>query len=273
LAAAAFPLMAQNGGNQSRYLELLRNGDFKGLEQHLKNWEHAEPENPELYIGYFNYYVRRNLEYKQDLIKEGRRMFMGNRPIYQKDDVYKGIEFLDKGIALAPKRIDMRWGKIEMLMEISDYNAASDAIITVLTISKKTKGRWFKGNTSVKDGEKYVLEYLMRFYRTLADIISFDAYSALQKCSDVLIALYPKNIDGYNFAALACMFSQRAEDALPYLLKAETLDKNDCIILLNIGRTYKMLSQKENAAKYFKRVISKGNSEERRVAEKMLNGL
>lgn len=269
--AAAFPVMAQDVSNQFQYNELLLRGNFKGLEEHLKAWKKAEPKNPELYVGYFNYYVRRNLTFKQELIQEGGRTFLANRPQYNEADVYTGIALLDKGIALAPQRIDMRWGKIELLMEIRDYKAASEAIIAVLEVSKKTKGRWLKRDTPVKNGEEYVLEYLIRFYGAMVDAASDASLSSLQKCGDVQIALYPKDVVGYNFAALACMLSMRADDALPYLLKAESLDGSDYLILLNLGRVYRMLSQKENAVKYFKQVIAKGDAMQRQAAQEMLN--
>ena len=67
------------------------------------------------------------------------------------------------------------------------------------------------------------------------------------------------------------MLSMSADDALPYLLKAESLDGSDYLILLNLGRVYRMLSQKENAVKYFKQVIAKGDAMQRQAAQEMLN--
>ncbi|WP_304223143.1 hypothetical protein [Gracilinema caldarium] len=44
--------------DKSTYLQLLQANKIQELKKHLEQWEKKSPQDPELLIGYFNYYIR-----------------------------------------------------------------------------------------------------------------------------------------------------------------------------------------------------------------------
>jgi tetratricopeptide (TPR) repeat protein len=263
-----------DGKYHEKYLELLQAGNFDELKLLLAEWEKAEPKNPEMFIGYFNYYVRSGAENVTEVFSDGGRQFLGSRIQYNNENVYTGIQYLDRGLAAAPDRLDMYWGKIEMLMEINDFAKAGDTLYDLIGLSPKYNKKWrLANNRSVPDGKEYFLEYINRYFTRCTDKNTEDSMNVAKRCSEREIEVYPKNTYGYNNLAIYYVYSDNTQEALKTLLRAETVNGKDCIILLNIGRLYIGLDNKDKAREYFNKVLKIGTPEEKRGAEYFLGQL
>jgi tetratricopeptide (TPR) repeat protein len=263
-----------DGKYQEKYLELLRDGNFDALKLLLEEWEKAEPKNPEMFIGYFNYYVNSGAEKVTEVFSDGGRQFMGSRTRYNNEDVYKGIQYLDRGLAAAPDRLDMYWGKIEILMAINDFAKAGDTLYDLIGLSPKHNNKWrLANNQPVQNGREYFLDYINRYFTRCTDQNTEDSMNAAKRCSEREIEVYPKSTYGYNNLAVYYVYSDKIQDALNTLLKAETVNGKDGIILLNIGRMYIELDNKAKAREYFNKVLKIGTPQEKQGAEYFLGQL
>jgi predicted Zn-dependent protease len=266
-ACGSYPAAPENYREQ--YLELFENGRLHELPDLLEKWEKSEPENPEVYIGYFNYYC--NLDASESTVMgempDGRYGLYAKLE-YNKNNVYKGITYLDKGLSYAPNRLDMYWGKIELLFEIEDVKAAGDALAALIEISPNYNNSWvLGGGRTVRDGEAYFLNYLNRYYSIFLNDPQGEAANAILNCATRQIKIYPENTYAYNVLAVYYIDQNDFETALGHLLAAEKADGTDCIVLLNIGRLYAELQNNTAAKEYFDKVIEIGDADEQDAAQ------
>jgi tetratricopeptide (TPR) repeat protein len=260
---------------KDRYLSLLRNEQYAELKLLLEQWEIAEPQNSEMYIGFFNYYVHTGAVQGSGIMQDGDgRLVLGPTVSYKSENVYKGIEYLDKGLAFAPNRLDMYWGKIELLMEIGDYAKAGEILYNLIGLSPGYNNNWRLGdNRPVQDGENYFLGYIMRYFAKCIEIKTSESLEIAKKCSEKIMETYPQSTYGYNILGNYYTAIDNFEEALKIFLLAEGIDNTDCIVLINIGIMYIEKNSSEKARDYFNRVLRLGNENEKRQAQYYLDRL
>jgi tetratricopeptide (TPR) repeat protein len=254
---------------KEQYLELLRNNQFDELKNLLGKWEKAEPKNPEMFIGFFNYFSRLGAAEKSVMgqMPDGR-FGVYHKMDFNKENVYKGIKYLDKGLTINPNRLDMYWGKIEILFEIEDYKTVGDTLKKLIEISPNYNNSWLLGGgKSVNDGENYFIDYINRYYNRLLNSSSDDAAGALVKCTEQQIKTYPKSAYAPNTLAIYYVYQEKYDEALKYFLSAEEIDCTDCLVLINIGRLYATIKNNTKAKEYFNKVLEIGKTEEKEQAK------
>lgn len=153
------------------YLDLLNNNKLSELKIHLEKWEKKEPTNPEMFIGYFNYYIRKGSKSGVSIDKypKGEKQlaitdpktgeiigYMNDSTIYNYEDIKQALIYINKGLTYTPDRLDMHFGKIHILGEIKDYNTQCISLINVLELSTKNKNKWlWSDNEKIPDGENF----------------------------------------------------------------------------------------------------------------------
>ncbi|MDR1893982.1 MAG: hypothetical protein LBQ61_04715 [Spirochaetales bacterium] len=256
------------------YLELLRSGNYEELAAWLRQWEEAEPENPEMFIGYFNYFVRSGAEVVQSVVVENGRRILRPRTQYNPENVNVGITYLDRGLQYTPHRLDIYWGKIELLMETGNYAKAGETLSNLIEISRSYNDQWLLGdNRPVSNGESYFLNYIIRYYSKCMDAYTEAPMEMLRGCSEKHIEVYPQDAYGYFYLASYYHFADQKEQSLHYFLLSEKINPSDCLTLLNIARLYLDLNNPEGVRAYAQRVLSIGNNEEKRYARYLLGQL
>jgi tetratricopeptide (TPR) repeat protein len=255
--------------DQSRYEELLKRGQYEELEAHLNEWETRDPENPELYIGWFNYYLNLGrssgiaLEQRSDA-PEGTSMalsdpetgeivgYMFERTSYDPEMISLAISYLNRGLELAPDRLDMHFGKIHILQEIGDFGTESEALVAALETSVRIENAWYWSNyEKVDEGRRFLLNNIQDYYQAWFSDGSDAAVQAIRRAAGRQMELYPSHPYAYNNLAISYLIRNELNEALPLLLSAETLDPQDYIIINNIARVYYNLGDWENARGYF----------------------
>ena len=103
---------------KSQFRTLFDKNDLAGQERLLQNWEKAKPNDPELYVAYFNFYLNKSRKEKLSLTstpqsKDSLRMtkeddknvvaYLGSQMLYEAFNFDKAILYLDKGIEKFPK--------------------------------------------------------------------------------------------------------------------------------------------------------------------------
>ncbi|MDR0456569.1 MAG: hypothetical protein LBH20_07815 [Treponema sp.] len=272
------------------YEILLNDKKYDELYDHLQMWETKEPENPEIYIAYFNYYIHKDrfsgvsidMERKGDGPtlqmndpKTGEIVgYLNDSVVYNNNDIIIAVEYLDKGLSIAPNRLDMHFGKIHILNEIKYYKEAGNELYGTLEISKIISNNWlWSNNEKIEDEESFFLNCINNYYSFWLNEQTEESLNQTKQCAEKQIELYSDNIFAYNYLALYYTVKSQLREALKCFLQAEKINPNDCIVLTNIGRIYLNINDKQKADEYFRKVLQIGSEQDKQYAQYFLNQL
>jgi hypothetical protein len=245
-----------NTNYKGMYEVLMGSQKYDELYKHLQEWEKNDPYNPEMFIAFFNYYTFRD------------------GPNENIADFLRAVEYLDKGLSISPKRLDMRFGKIHALNKIEFYKEAGNELYATLELSPKIDNNWlWADNIKLENGEEAFLKTIDNYYDLWLNVQTEESLGLVKQCAEKQIELYPRNTSPYNNLAIYYSVKAQPQESLKYLLQAETIDPGNCTVLINIARIYSDMDDKEKAKEYFELVQRVGNEQERALAEYSLSQL
>ena len=129
---------------KTQFDQLFSSGDTtKQIPNLLLKWEAEDSNNPELLASYFNFYFQQAAEevislsdaepQSQGLVLRDSTgevsAFLGSTILYDSGLINQAFEKIDRGIKLYPNRLDMRFGKCYVLMELEKWEALAMEII------------------------------------------------------------------------------------------------------------------------------------------------
>lgn len=255
----------------------------------LHAWMAASPKDPELFVAYFNYYVQRSRS--EEISLDGQRTggssfavrdtgtgkqvaYLNASVTYNSELLQKGFDYINQGIALHPARLDMRFGKIHMLGEAANYPAFAQEIIATIEAGQRMGNAWlWKEGKPLEQPREFFLgslqDYITQIYNTEDNTL----LPLMRQVSETVVKYYPDHVESLANIALTYLVAGDYDKALPYLLRAETIAPKDVIVLNNIAEAYKRKGDKENARRYYEKVIRYGNDEEKQDASAKMKGL
>jgi len=273
---------------KKEYSELLVSKDSAKLIPHLQRWEKATPNDPEVYIAYFNYYFRKSKKTVPYLRagdgKPGTFVltdstgkttgYMGDTTIYEPTSLNLAFQYIDKGIAGNPKRLDMHFGKIYVLGQTGDYKNFTSELIKTLHYGNKIENKWlWAENKPVEDPKKMVLgavqDYIVTLYETNDDAL----LDNMRSIAETVLQYYPDHVPSLSNIAITYTLQGNHDKALETLLKAEKIAPTDFIILNNIANIYRTQKDKPNAIRYYELVLKHGDEEAKEMATRQLKEL
>ncbi len=255
---------------KSTFMKLINEKNFNDMAPMLAEWEKASPKDPEMFIAYYNYYLFRDyhefmtFEPPEDKNSVG---MMVPREQFNIKDVRKGLAYLDRGLALHPRRLDMHIGKIHALGQIKDYRGQRDQILSVIKLIPEHKGKWLwrdgKPEANFDDNfQSDVQERISNFMRQKPEVRKYT-----KEIAELMIKHFPKNVWWYNDIGHYYFQVKDYKSAVNYFLSGEKIDPRDEIILNNIAYTYELSGDKENAILYYKKLTRSKNPEIKKRAE------
>ena len=273
---------------QKNFKELSAKNDTAAQSKLLKEWETAKPKDPELYIAYFNFYVKKSSEELITLDEKPKKESFqlsdtGNgKPVgylnfstrYRSDILQKGFDYIDKGITLHPGRLDMRFGKIYMLGEAENYDMFTEVIIETIDHGNNIKDAWlWKEAKPLEDAKQFFLSSMQDYISTLYNTENDDLLSNMRQISEAILKYNPDHVISLANIALTYIITEDYDNGLPYLLKAEKIDPKDIIVLNNIAEVYVRKKDNPNARIYYEKIIKIGSKEEAGDAREKLKRL
>ena len=259
---------------KNKYLDYINKKDFKSLEKHLSTWEKAKPDDPELFIAFFNYYIYRNSNDAMIFNKDESGKSLGTlsgKIFYNKPDVIKGISYLDQGLKLYPDRLDMHIGKINMLGEIEEYEKQKNHIIAVIDLMQTYNNKWlWLDGKKCNDCDTNLQDDIQKRIYIYFKLNTKKSYSYVKEISEKLIKRYPKNVWWYNDLASVYFYDKDYQNALKQFKIAEKINDRDEIIINNIAYCYELLNDKPNALIYYKKLKNIGNQDLKQIAEQKI---
>jgi len=254
----AFFLLINNVYNQTleQFFDLVNKKDSIGQLALLQKWEHSNSNDPDLYVAFFNYYFLRSMKevVRMDKTYKGKNAiqivdtltkepvgYMYSEIFYDPKIIYKGLEYIDKGIKKFPVRLDMRFGKVYAFGEMLDYENFTKEIINTIEYSNVINNKWiWKNNKPLDDPKDYMLgtiqSYQSQLYKTGDDSL----LNNMQMISSAVLKYYPDNIESLSNLSVVYLLQKKYDYALEILLKAEKINPKDYIVLGNIAQAYKL---------------------------------
>jgi tetratricopeptide (TPR) repeat protein len=284
-------LLAINTSSQEYkkgYEELLAKRDTAKIIPYLQQWEKASPNDPDVYIAFFNHYFKKSRRTVAQLTagkpksgtinvtdSSGNNVgHIGEATLYEPTLVANAFAYIDKGIAKHPQRLDMRFGKIYVLGETGDYKTFTSELIKTLHYSNTIRNNWkWADNKPVEDPKKMILgavqDYIVTLYETEDDAL----LDNMRSIAETVLQYYPDHVPSLSNIAITHTLQGNDAKALETLLKAEKIAPTDFIILNNIANIYRTQKDKPNAIRYYELVLKHGDEEAKQMATRQLKEL
>lgn len=254
----------------------------------LKAWDAAEPNNPDLFTSYFNHFI---VQSKQNILMMGdnppanqdvlsihdsvkKNSYLYDATLFKAEPFEKAMMYIDSGLKMYPRRLDMHFGKIHILGEAKDWNSFTKTILQTLNIAKKINNSWlWTKNSSLPEQDSIafflgaIQDYQIMIYNTGKDSL----LKYMREIGLKTIEQFPTHIESYSNIGITYMILEENKKGLNYFLKGIELKPNDEITLSNIAQCYLRLKNTKKAIEYYQRAFDVGDKYTKQIAtEKLL---
>lgn len=276
---------------KQQFNDLVSKEDTIGQQELLEKWEQIDKDDPELYVAYFNYYVRKSMSEILTLgqnpegnevlqitdmdttIKEPVAFFYGDT-YYDPDYLNKGFDWISKGIEKYPDRLDMRFGKIYMLGQLEDYENFTTEIIATIDYSFINKNKWIWADSKpLDDPKKFMLNSIQDYQFQLYNTEDDELLDNMKSIAEDVLKYYPDHVESLSNLSIVFLIREDYNEALEILLRTEKLVPTDYIVLSNIALTYKLKGDDKNAIKYYELTLKYGDDDAKKYAQGQIEEL
>ena len=270
---------------KTEFESLFNQGKKEEILPLINNWEKAEPDNPEMYIAYFNYYF---MESQNEVIQLDTKNGPDNNlqildtatqetvgymysKMYYGDSLFNiAQEYIKKGILKNPRRLDMYFGRIFTLREKGLYELHCEEILNVIELNKQINSEWlWSNNEKLEDSENFFKGSIQDYNYALFNLEEPRTIE-IEKISSRMKELYPNDIENYSNLGVCKLMNSEFDQALEIFLEANKVNSEDAIVISNIAYTYMQLSNFKKSKEYYNLVIEKGNQKEVDFAKYMI---
>ena len=255
---------------KEQFLELMQSEDSTKQIELLTKWEAEDANDAELWVCYFNYYFQQSAQEAIGLVTEepdGESLqlkdstgqvtgYFTSSVVYDPEVLQKGFEKINKGIALYPNRLDMRFGKIYALGESKDWEAFTNEIIQTVQYSQTNNNEWtWTGNQKQENGKAFMLEAIQDYQVTLFEEEDEALLQNMRTVAEEILKIYPDHIESLSNMSITYLLTGEFDKGIEVLLKAEKINPKDGVILSNIAHGYKLKEDVPNAIKYYEKML------------------
>lgn len=273
---------------QQRYDQAvnLLNSNLDEAKLFLEKWEKEDASNPELFSLWFNYYFAMSRQSVVELNTErsnrpnayaisdstGKTVgYLQERLFYNDSLLTIAFNWLDKGIAANPDRLDFYFGKATASLRADKDSLCVDILQKAMDRSVQIGPRWLWTFGESRENEPDLLTGSIQDF-----FISLYEKNNMQYAERLLVAAterFPENIMFMSNAGILALEKGDFERALQLFQTAEKINGNDYVVLMNIAFTYRNLGNIAEAKNYYRKVIENCSPEGAADAERLLKEL
>lgn len=287
LLAGCLVGFAPADGFKERFIALYKAGKKAEAEQVLREWEQQQPNDPEAYIIRFNLLEQQAAEarkhagggmrvmYEKDLAKAIKSGQLAKQQQAEKASqqqaaalLLQATTVLRKGIAIAPDRLDMRFGLAKTYEEWDQPAAQVQVLREALADHAKRQQPWrWREGAALPEPENEMLPHSLEGYANHywqpkemifpQDMQVRDEDQAKEygkQLAELIVTYYPNSSLGpFNLGVYHLLKEQWAA-AESELKKADTLQPNDSFTIYNLTRAALKQKRKQAATAYLDRL-------------------
>jgi len=288
LSVISSSLFGQN--YRENFFKVINTNDTVEAERIINEWKLKTPDDPEIYVAYFNFYAKKSMlnvlmlgdnpQGKEALVitdpdstKKEPVAYMYDETIYDYDILKIGLAYIDTAIRKYPDRLDMRFGKIYMLGQIKNYDDFTKDIGKAIDHAAVIKNNWkWTSNEPVKDSQAFFLGNIQSYVIQLYGVGEVQSDN-IRSISETVLKYYPDHVESLSDLSIAYSMKKDYDHALIPLLKAQKLAPTDYIVIANIADCYYQKGDKANAIKYYELLEKYGDADAIEFAKEQLIAL
>lgn len=249
-------------GMREQYDSIRVKNDSRAEEQFLKKWEATNPNDPELYTAYFNYYASKSTPPTHQGIELNKKY------------ADKAIEYANKGIRLFPSRLDMRFGKTSILFRMKEYGRYTDEIVKALDYSLTINCKWlWTDNNLLENGRKTMIDGMQGYIMQLFESKDENKLPHMLRIAETTFDDYPDDAGSMVNLSIVYLLWGQYDEALEILKEAESISPTDFEVLGNIAQVYRKKGDITNAKKYYIHIAEVCDEEAKAYAKQQLEKL
>jgi len=244
-------------GFREQFRAAFRAGDLAAADKVLTAWEKAIPNDPDFYVAKFNMLL------KQAERVEVRPAAAGNPPSkptkvlrYDLATMAQAAATLQKGIALAPDRLDMRFG----LAKSYEMAGQPGPLLQTLreTLEAREKGgkpwRWRDGEALPAPEPVFVPAAMEPFASAFWKQPGNSGLENGRPVAELMEKYFPQNSLGYFNMGVYYGHLNKSQEAYDKMQQADALQPNDFSTLMNLSKYAIELKHKDAAKQYLDRL-------------------
>lgn len=273
---------------EDRFKAAFEDGNLELQRKVLKEWEPAEPNNPEFYISAFNHFLSRSRQEALSISRDGDKDavvelkdeksgktagYLSSRIIYDPKTLNVALGYLTEGIRRFPDRLDMRFGQIYVVNETEDFGQSVKLIVATLNRSNENKNKWkWKKGENLENPQEFLLDNIQAYLGKIFNE-SPDPGVFIREVAAAALKYYPEDVRYLSNLAVSHMLSEEWDAALVPLLKAHQIAPTDYVVIGNVAYSYFEKGDKKNAIKFYRLLKQHGNEAARSQADEKLREL
>ncbi len=256
-------------GFREKYQALLRQGKNKEAKAIVAQWEKAQPRDPDLYVAKFNL-----------ILSEAEVLTMSARPArggeigiqdpktgkevgsiggggYDPRKVQQAMDVLRKGLALAPDRLDIRFGLAKAAELEYDPTQQLAILRDALAWRASAAGkpwRWRDGGALPAPEATFVTGSLEQYMVPYWQSGTPEGYRSGLALAELLIKYYPTSSLGYFNKGNYYAFTEKSAEAYKWFVEADKRNPDDPQNINNLLRISLNLRNKTAAKGYLTRL-------------------
>jgi tetratricopeptide (TPR) repeat protein len=276
---------------KSTYIQLLNENKMEQLKAHLESWKIEKPKDPEMFIGFFNYYI--NMAKKENIVfggknppKKGDYFIISDSKTGEKTGYMYGeinydpkyaelaLTTINEGLQIAPDRLDMHFGKTRLFAELKSFEMQKKQLLLVFDRINVNKYIWYwSDNKLIDDNNQLFINSIHDYIAEWFDLQNDIGFNNAKEISEKLIQYFPNSTIGYNDNALVYAQTGDIDKAEIMFLKGYSVNNNDLVVIGNLAYLYESKNNKSESIKYYKKMLDSGNDRAKEYARKKINKL
>lgn len=270
----------QNYNYSEKFIELCDQGKLLESKELLDKWEKAEPNNPEMLIGLFNFYHVKSKSkigdpnFLSGYLVTGEELEETSKLIHESDSLFQiSQEYLNTAISKNPDRLDMYIGKSNTLNQKGVKGDFYKSVKSLAERNNENKGEWLwtNGQPTTKSEEEFVGMLQNYIYDMLSS--NDPDYKEIISISETSLKMYPENFILLSNIGICFLQQHKFKESISYLEKGLTSNPKDLIIRFNLADAHTQLKQISKAKKYYEYIIKHGDAEYKEMAKEFLEKL
>ncbi len=286
VAAGSENLHAQTYAQQFDSYFLREQPDTLKIHTLLRLWNHMSPEDPQLYVAAFNFYLGQSVPGHAasssragvdsgTIAVNGRILHPGDTGVdYNQQQLRTALNWINAGIRRDPDRLDMRFGKAHALRLTHQFDSFLVVMRQVLARSVENRSQWLWNNgESLDSGRQFVLRTMQTYMREFYEADRATLLPVMTQLGEAIIGVYPEEVEVLTTTGVGLLLQGRHDQAIAYLRRAENVRPDDVVVLNNLFEAYRMKGDKSSARRYIDLVEKHGGSSGKSMAKSMRKSL
>lgn len=251
-------------GFREQFRLAFRTGDLAAAEKVLTAWEKANAKDPDLYVARFNLLLKQaeRVETRPaaTAANAGGAPNAEPKPVkitrYDPATMTQAAEVLKKGIALAPERLDMRFGLAKSYEMVGQPAPLLQTLREALEHRAKGGKPWLWRDGAALPGpeEAFVPAAMEPFASALWKVPNNNGLEYGRPIAEMMEKYFPQNSLGYFNMGVYYGHLNKTQEAYDKMQQADALQPNDVTTVVNLSRYAIVLKQKDAAVKYVERL-------------------